>query len=202
MITLLLVGLLLAPEGRPLFYWGSRTPIVVADYGPGESTEPRVVEVHAARDGADLVLRFSFDRPVAGALRLADGTPVSGRLRATLYIDADDDRTSGLSGGPKDLTAGAERRVDVGTLFLGEDPEENRKADVLVSVTLWGLQTEGRRRQLWRGDDSSEPGRVSWRGEWVEVRLPEARVGLDARSRFVIADGDRAWDGRFEDGRR
>jgi hypothetical protein len=174
---------------------------VVADYGPGESAEARVLEVHAARDGGDLVLRFSFDRPVGAQLRQADGKPVSGRLRATLYIDVDDDRTSGLSGGPKDLTAGAERRVDVGTLFLGEDAEENREASVLVSITLWGMQPEGRRRQLWRADDSSEPGRVSWRGEWVEVRLPEARVGLDARSRFVIAEGDRAWDGRFEEGR-
>lgn len=195
----LLLLALLAPEGRPLFYWGSRAPVVVAEYGPGESAQARVMEVHAARDGADLVLRFSFDRPVGAQLRQTDGTPVSGRLRATLYVDADDDRASGLAGGPKDLTAGAERRVEVGTLYLGEDAEESRKSAVLVSVTLWGLRADGRRRQLWRADDSSEPDRVSWRGEWVEVRLPAARVGLDARSRLVIAEGDRAWDGRFED---
>jgi hypothetical protein len=88
----------------------------------------------------------------------------------------------------------------VGTQFVGEDKDEGIQAATLVSVTLFGLRPEGRRRQLWRADDASDPSRVSWRGEWVEVRIPEARVGLEAGARLVVAEGEAAWEGRFEPG--
>ena len=99
--------LLLLVTGRPLFYWGARPPVVVADGPRAESGAANPIEVHAARDRDDLVLRFGFDRPVRGLLTLADGTPVSGRLTAVLYIDADDDVRTGLELNRPDLRTGA-----------------------------------------------------------------------------------------------
>src|SRR5262245_7373427 len=88
-----------ANEGRPLFYWGARPPVIAVEAAAAESVEAQVTEVHAAREKDGVVLRFTFDRPVASALYLPDRTPVSGRLRATLYVDADDDRRTGWSAG-------------------------------------------------------------------------------------------------------
>ncbi|MGE0454818.1 MAG: hypothetical protein AB7O37_10070 [Vicinamibacteria bacterium] len=200
MLGSLVVGLvlllLLAAQGRPLFYWGARAPVVAVPR-TGEAAQAQVAEVHAAVDAGDLVLRFSFDRPVAGALELPDGTPVSGRLSAVLYVDADDDRGSGLAAGERDPRRGAERRLELGSIYIGEDPPEQPKAAVVVRATLESVASDGRRRTLWRADDQ-DVGRVSWRGEWVELRVPEGRVGIGARARLILDDGPQAWDGRFD----
>ena len=68
--------------------------------------EAQIEEVHAALDKGALVVRFTFDRAVRDAIRLADGAPVSGRLRATLWVDRDADRATGLDQGPDDLAHG------------------------------------------------------------------------------------------------
>jgi hypothetical protein len=192
----LVLFLLLAAQGRPLFYWGARAP-VVAVARAGEAAHAEVTEVHAAVDAGDLVLRFSFDRPVASALELPDGTPVSGRLSAVLYLDVDADRASGLEAGERDPRRGAERRLELGSIYIGEDPPEQPKAAVVVRATLESVASDGRRRTLWRADDQ-DPGRLSWRGEWVELRVPEGRVGLAARARLILDDGPQAWDGPFD----
>ncbi|HET7291625.1 MAG TPA: hypothetical protein VFM88_04305, partial [Vicinamibacteria bacterium] len=98
--------LVLAVEGRPLYYWGARPAVVTLDEPATRGVEAAVLELHAARDGGDLVLRVGFDRPVREAVRLPDGTPVSGRLKAVVYIDADDDRSTGTQEGPADLRTG------------------------------------------------------------------------------------------------
>jgi hypothetical protein len=188
---------LAAAEGRPLFYWGAR-PAVVATERTGErSAEARVLEVHAATDGPDLVLRFTFDRPVREAMRLPDGAPVSGRLRALLYVDSDNDGTSGLDMGPQDARTGADRRIEVGVIAIAEDPEERRKANAVVSASLASVARDGRRRTLWRADDSAQPDRVSAHGEWVELRLPADRLDARAGARVVLAEADQSWEGRL-----
>lgn len=194
---LALVLLLAAPaEGRPLFYWGARPAVIAVEAPAGAPLEARVLEVHAARDKGDLVVRFSFDRPVRDALRLPDGTPVSGRLKAVLYLDTDDDPRSGLAQGDKDLRTGCERRLEIGAVAMGADEEEQRPASALVTATLQSLTSEGRRRTLWRADDDAAPTQVSVHGEWLEVRLPADQLSLAASFRLVLAAGDTLVAGR------
>lgn len=176
--------------------------MIQARHEGARSAEARVVEVHAARDGADLLLRFSFDQPVRGALHLPDGTPVSGRLRAALDLDTDDDRRTGFAGGDKDLRTGAELRLELGAIAMGADPEEKRSASVMVAATLFGLTSEGKRRTLWRGDDSGEPRRVSAHDDAVELRLPGEAVKTGPRVRLILTDAGGAWDGRLAEAPR
>jgi hypothetical protein len=186
-----------ASEGRPLFYWGARPPLVEAE--PAERPDPdaRVLAVHAAFDRGDLVLRLTFDRPVREAVSLPDGRPVSGRLRAVLYLDTDDNRRTGYQAGPDDLTTGSELRLEVGAITVGEDPEEQRPAESLLSATLVSLSTEGRRRTVWRVDDQAEPGRLSRRGEWVELRLPAELAQARSGARLILAEAGRSMAGRL-----
>jgi len=195
--VILALALMLAAEGRPLFYWGARPAIVSMNEAATKTEEALVLELHAANDKGDLVMRFSFDRPVREALWLADGTPVSGRLRAVVYIDTDDDRRTGAQEGASDLRTGAERRIELSALAMGEDAEEHRAATALVAATLHGLTQEGRRRTLWRAD-SELPSRVSVRGEFVELRVPADRVGAESPCRFILVSGGDVRDGRLE----
>jgi hypothetical protein len=195
--VLLLLAATQPAEGHPLFYWGARPPIVSVDPPSEKGVDAHVVEVHAAVDSGSLVLRFSFDRTVAEALYLPDGAPVSGRLRASLYIDADDDRGTGFDAGGSDLRTGADDRIDIGSVSMGEDADEQRPASVLVAATVYSLTREGRRRTLWRGDDESAPRRVSAHGEWVEVRLPPESLTPRSRARLVLVTPDGPKDGRL-----
>jgi hypothetical protein len=191
-----LLLLFLAPDGRPLFYWGARPAAVTASAPATRGDEAAVLEVHAALDGDGWILRFTFDRPVREASYLPDGQPVSGRLRAVLYVDVDDDRASGLDHGPQDPRTGADRRIEVGVLSLGADPGEKRAATALVTASLAQLRSDGRQRIVWRGDDS-DATQASAHGEWVEVRMPADRVGLGLRARLILAAAERTWEGRF-----
>jgi hypothetical protein len=182
------------PRGVPLFYWGGRPPVIALRPVEG-SVEAQVTEVHAAVDREELVLRFSFDRPVRDGLYLSDGTPVSGRLRAVLYVDQDGERSTGLAGGPRDLRTGTERRLEVGVISVGADPDEARLGEAIVTVAVASVEEAGRRRTLWRGDHAATPRRVSYRGEWLEVRLPAETTALGPRLRLVLATGDTAVDG-------
>ncbi len=194
MLALLLLGLLSA--SRPFVYWGARPALVAFEGSPGDGAAAQVLELHAARDGDHLVLRLSFDRPVQGVLRLADGTPVSGRLKAVLYIDADDDRSTGAQEGPDDLRTGAERRLELGATALGADPDEGRDATVLVSATLHALTRDGRRRAVWRADDE-DPTRLRFYGDAVELRLAFDDIGNAGTMRLVLVSGAEARDGRL-----
>lgn len=196
-MTLALAALLQAAQGPPLFYWGARPPVIATDLAPAAGEGARVLEVHAARDGADLILRLTLDRPVRQALYLPGGTPVSGRLHAVVYLDADGERASGLDQGPLDLRTGADYRLEIGVVSIGEDPEEKRPASVLVTATLVALTADGRRRSIWRTDDNARPRRLALYGEWVEVRLPGGQAPLAAGARLVLSQGERAWDGRL-----
>lgn len=200
---LALVLVFLAAEGAPLFYWGARPAVIVTDAGAGtpagegaSGLAAQVAEVHAALDKDALVLRFTFDRPVHEATHLPDGAPVSGRLRANLYIDRDDDRSTGLQQGPADLRTGADLRLEVGVVAVGEDPEEKVAARALLSATLAELAPDGRRKALWRADDLDRPREVRAQGEWLELRLPAlAQVGPKAR--LILSLDDRTLDGRL-----
>lgn len=194
----MLLALLAAGEGRPLFYWGARPPVVTVEMDQAAPpTDAQVVELHAAVDPRGLVVRFTFDREARSAMRLADGTPVSGRLRAVLYLDTDDDRGTGLSQGPLDARTGTERRLEIGVVSVGEDAEESRKPSAALIATVSSLEPEGRRKTLWRADAEGSPSEVSAHGEWVEVRLPPAIVGPKPPIRMVVASGDRAFEGRL-----
>jgi hypothetical protein len=171
--------------------------VIAIEAEPDRGPEARIVEVHAARDRGDLVLRLTLDRPVQEALYLPTGEPVSGRLRAVLYLDADGDRATGLDQGPRDLRTGADYRLEVGVVALGADKDENLPAQALVTAFLASLAPDGRRRSLWRGDDAATPDRVSLRGEWVELRLSGAQVALRPGARLILADGEHSWDGRI-----
>lgn len=203
-LAAVLAGLPAAPvaaEGRPLFYWGSRPPLLSVPAPPARqklvSEEARVVELHAAQDPRGLVLRFSFDRSVAAATHLPDGTPVSGRLRPVVYFDSDGERSSGWRAGEADLRTGADSRLEIGVLALGADPEERLAAQAVITATLHALDAQGRRRTLWRGDDSATPDNVSARGEWLEVRVPAAVWHGNARARLVLAAGEQVLDARL-----
>jgi hypothetical protein len=191
---LVLVALL--AEGRPLFDWGGRGPAIVDRASPGQGVEAAVSSVHAAVDGEELVLRFTFDRPVEAATRLEDGTPVSGRLRAVLYLDADDDRGTGWSPGPTDPRRGADHRLEIGVVSLGRDEEEGLEPGAVVSATLAALARDGRRRTLWRGDEAGAPDRLSVRGRSVELRLA-IEGAIDPGARLVLASGSRSIEGRL-----
>ena len=197
MLPLLLI-LAAAPhhEGRPLFYWGARPPLLTLDAGKG-GEEARVVEVRGAVDKGELVLRFDLDRAVRAALLLEDGTPVSGRVRAVLYLDADDDPRTGFDAGPNDFRTGADDRLDIGSVSVAADPDEQRAASVIVVATFYSLTRDGRRRTLWRGDDEAEPTRVSAHGEWVEVRLPQEAFRPGPKARVILATEDSVRAGRL-----
>ena len=194
---MLLVLALAAASGRPLFYWGSRPAVITAEASALPNDEAQVTEVHAALDKTGPVLRFTFDRPVAEAIRLPDGSPVSGRLRAVLYLDADDDRSSGLDQGGRDLRTGADLRLEIGVVTVAADPEEKRAAAALITATLASLAADGRRRTLWRADDAAAPASVSGHGEWLELRLPAEHARLAPRARLILSAGERSWDGRI-----
>ncbi len=185
-------------EGRPLFYWGARPPVIEVEAPAGEpSAEALVLEVHAVLDRGDLVLRFTFDRPVREAVTSPEGAPVSGRLRAVVYLDVDDNRRTGYDGGGEDLATGADQRFELGVVAVGEDVAERQQARALIAVNLATVGPDGRRRTLWRADDGAEPGRVSRRGEWVEVRMPADLTGAHVGSRLVLVQGSRAVAGRL-----
>jgi len=189
---------LAAGEGRPLFYWGARAAVIsVPESGRPRGESARVTEVHAAGDARGPVLRLTFDRPVREALRLPDGTPVSGRLRAVLYADLDGQRDTGWQAGPADLRRGADWRLEVTALAVGADPEDKLEAQALVTVALAGLSADGRRRALWQADDASAPGQISVVGEWLEIRLPPAAGQPAAGARLVLALDDLTLDGRW-----
>lgn len=192
----LLLALLAPADGRPLHYWGGRPPTVVAEAPVASGGDAHALEVHALAESWGLLLRFTFDRPVREALRLPDGTPVSGRLQAVLYLDLDDDRATGFDGGPLDLRTGADARLELGSVFLGADADEGRRAPAaVVTAALDGLDAEGRRQRLSTFDQLSAPGALSVYGEWVDLRVPTGAPS--PRARLVLAVGDRAWDGRL-----
>lgn len=195
LITALVAGLV----GKPLFYWGARPPAIHVELADGldsSGPEAAVREVHTAlRDDGDLLLRLTFDRSVHEASHLPDGTPVSGRLQAILYLDTDGDRSTGLDAGAWDLRTGADRRVMVGVVSLGEDAEEGRAARALVVVALSSVSGEFYEQVLWRADDEAQPENVSWRGEWLELRLPSAYLALGKRVRLVLAQRGRVEGG-------
>ena len=197
MQALLPAAFALLAEGPPLFYWGARPAVIsVEEAAPGGGLEAQVQEVHAALNKGALVLRFTFDRPLREATRLKDGSPVSGRLRATLYLDRDADRATGLDEGPGDLRTGADLRLEVGVVAVGEDAEEKRAALPVVTVSLASLTREGRRKALWRADDSEGSRQVRTSGEWLEIRLPE-EAGVLPQARLILSLKDRALDGRL-----
>jgi hypothetical protein len=195
MLLLALLAALFA-EDVPPFDWGRRLPVIVAGAPRRAGPEAAVVEVHAALEGGALRLRLTLDRPVQEVLYLPDGTPVSGRLRAALYLDADDDRKTGLDEGPRDLRTGAERRLDLEAISVQADPEEKRAGQGVVAATLRALTREGRRRVLWRGDDTGVGG-VTTVGRFVEIRIPAAHAAIAGRARLVLDAGGRTWAGQI-----
>ncbi len=188
------VGLL--AEGRPLHDWGGRPPALVAPAVAPRSTSAAVREIHGALVDGELILRFTFDRPVREALHLADGRPVSGRLRVALYIDSDDDRRTGVDLGSRDLRTGADLRLEIGVVSLGEDPEEGLKASALMVAALQKVSRELALETLWRADDEAQPGAVSWRGEWAEVRVPTGGR-IMSRARLILCQDGQAVVGRL-----
>jgi hypothetical protein len=195
-MSLLLLAALLAPDPPASgFAFGSRPPVIRAP-APAAGNEAAVTDVHAALDGAALVVRFTFDRPVQRAMYGADGAPVSGRLRAVLYVDADDNVKTGLAAGPKDARTGTDRRLEVGVVAVGADPEENLGASAVVTAALSDLAAKSRRAR-WRGDTTATPGQVSAGGRWVEVRLEGERGPFKRTARLVLADGARLLEGRL-----
>jgi hypothetical protein len=195
MASLLLAAMIASAAEGPGFTFGNRPALIRAPATAGGNVAA-VTEVHAALDGADLVVRFTFDRPVQRALYAADGAPVSGRLRAVLYVDADDDKKTGLAAGPKDIRTGTDRRLEVAVIAVGADPEENRGAEAVVTAALSDLAGKSRLSR-WRGDTAATPRQVSTSGRWVEVRLMGERGPFKRTARLVLADGERLLEGRL-----
>jgi len=194
-VLLILAALAVPAAEEPPFAWQSRPPVIRGAPRAG-GKEAAVDAVHAALDGPDLVVRFTFDRPVQRALYGEDGAPVSGRLRAVLYVDADDDRKTGLTSHPEDPRAGADRRLEVGVVAVGANPEENLGASAVVAASLSALQGN-RRRARWRGDTAATPRQVLSGGRWVEVRLLAERGPFKRTARLVLAQGERFVEGRL-----
>lgn len=195
MKTLLLVLLVAQASGRPLFYWGARPATIVTHAAPGEGIAARVIEVHGIVDEGDLVLRVSFDRAVSDALHLPSGAPVSGRLRAALYVDGDVNRSTGWVAEPGDPRAGADYRIDLGVLALGADPDEGIEAQALVTVSAFALTSNGRQRLLWQADHGASPDQVSIRGDAVEMRILRDVVSVALRTRLALVVGEEGFEG-------
>ncbi len=202
LLVLLATPAWLAP-GRPLHYWGGRAASVIVAPAAETGAEPSSLaseavlrEVHTAVVDGDLLLRLTFDRPIQECLYLPGGVPVTGRLRAVLYFDTDNRVATGLAAGADDARSGAERRLEVGVVALGEDPEEKRAAAALVLATLSAVSAPFFQEVLWRADDEASPGAVSWRGEWLELRLPGATLALGPQTRLIVSQGGRASVGR------
>jgi hypothetical protein len=197
-VVLALVAALAVPAGQTGFAWGNRAPVIARSGAPRpERQEAAVLSVQAALDGPDLVVRFTFDRPVQRALYGADGAPVSGRLRAVLYVDADDDRKTGLAAAANDPRSGADRRLEVGVVAVGADPDENVGASAVVTASLSDLAGK-RRRSRWRGDTAVTPRQVLTGGNWVEVRILAERGPFKRTSRLVLAEEDVFLEGRLK----
>ena len=194
-MVLLLVMLLAQPLGRPLFYWGARPATIVTDVARGGGIAAQVTEVHGVVDDGDLVLRVSFDRPVNDVLYLPSGAPVSGRLRAAVYVDGDADRNTGWSAAPGDPRGGADYRIDLGVLALGADRAEGISAQALVTASAFALTSQGRQRSLWRTDHSASPGQVSIRGDAVELRVPAGSVSVVPTARLALVVGEQGFEG-------
>jgi hypothetical protein len=195
--ALVLAVTLLETPGRPLYYWGPRPACILTEAAVGGGIEARVTEVHGVVDEGELVLKVTFDRRVHEALYLPSGAPVSGRIRAALYVDGDGDRATGWAAEPGDSKGGADFRVDLGVLALGADPSEGIRAEALVIASAVALTAQGRQRSLWRGDHTATPERVSIRGEAIEVRLPAEDVPVVATARVVLIAEGRAFEGRL-----
>ena len=194
----LLLSLLVAQAlavGRPLFYWGARPATIVTHVAPGEGVAARVTEIHGVVDEGDLVLRVSFDRAVSDVLYLASGAPVSGRLRAAVYVDGDVNRSTGWVAERGDPRAGADYRIDLGVLALGADPGEGILAEALVTVSAVALTPQGRQRELWRTDHSASPGLVSIRGDAVEMRVPADAVSVVPTARLAVVVDEKGFEG-------
>ena len=107
---------------------------------------------------------------------------MSGRLRATLYLDRDGERATGLAEGPADLRTGADLRLEVGVVAVGEDPEEKRAASALSPRTLVALAPDGRRKTLWRDRRRQEPrAGVGAGGSGSSCGCPRRGPGADPR---------------------
>jgi hypothetical protein len=198
-VLLALIVALAVPGAEAGFAWGNRPPVIARDAAtpPREGLVAKVVSVHAAVDGADLVLRFTFDRPVQRAMYAESGAPVSGRLRAILYVDADDNRKTGLLAAANDPRAGADRRLEVGVVAVGADPEENLGSSAVVTAALSDLAGK-RRRSRWRGDAAATPRQVVTGARFVEVRLTGERGPWKRTSRVVLAEDDVLLEGRLK----
>jgi hypothetical protein len=195
-LSLAFACLLLLAAGRPLHYWGSRAPIVVAEVQRGAGPSAQLENVSAVMTEGSLVLRLTFDRALHDVLYLKDGSPVSGRLRATVYLDVDDDRHTGADLGPADLRTGTDFELDLGAMTLGADPEEKRPAQALVTIALVSRQ-DGRRKTVWRADDSSHPDAISLYGSWLDVRLPKGALSPKSGARVILVSSGRSFDGRY-----
>jgi hypothetical protein len=197
-VLLALIAFAALPAAGPGFAWGDRPPVIARPAGPRpRSEEAVVVSVHAALDGGDLVARFTFDRPVQRAIYGESGAPVSGRLRAILYVDSDDDRRTGLAAAANDPRSGADRRLEVGVVAVGADPDENVGAQAVVTASLSDLAGK-RRRSRWRGDTAATPRQVATGATWVEIRLLAERGPFKRTSRLVLAQDDVFLEGRLK----
>jgi hypothetical protein len=85
--------------------------------------------------------------------------------------------------------------IEVSTLYVGADEEEEREAQARVLITIDALDARGRRERLWAGDHVDLPDRISLRGDSVEARLPRSGTGLEPGSRLVYATGDSVFEG-------
>jgi hypothetical protein len=192
------VSLALLPQARPLFYWGARSPLIDAGDVESPPEVARIRTIHAALDAGDLVLRFDLDRLVREATHMPDGTPVSGRLQARLYVDTDADASTGLAGdASRDPRVGADRLILLSTFYMGEDEEEARPAQALVRIAIDSLGLDGRRATLWAQDHVGAPDRIVLHRDWLEARLPVFRAGVGEGSRFVYAVGRELREGRL-----
>ena len=80
---------------------------------------------------------------------------------------------------------------------MGADPEEHTTAQALVTVSLVALAPDGRQRTLWTADHEAAPRQISFRGEWLEIRVPREHWPAATRARLILAAGDAFLDGRI-----
>jgi hypothetical protein len=192
-LTTAILALLLALQGPPFFYWGSRPAVIVG----ASSAEPAVEEIHTVVVGDEVILRFTWNQPVEELLFSQEGRPVSGRLRATLYWDTDGTSLTGEDFGRDDLRSGADLRLDVGVVAIGEDPAEGREARPLVTAALYSLSRTTSQSLRWRTDSDVRPLTISRRGTWLELRIPANLLGATSETRLTLAQGGVATSGRF-----
>jgi hypothetical protein len=154
---------------------------VIRFHPPADPEErPLPVEIYAAPQGSDYALRVEFDK-------LPWGEQCKRRCaNATIFLDTDDNRRTGLDLGPKSKETGADLAITVS----GERLYREHSADTFLKVRvrrLSAVASVGQGDTLAELDHRHDPERVQSDGTRVYARIDgtDSRIPTAKRMRVI-----------------